>query len=233
MYDNAGVLCFHFHISLLLCPLARCNHLNTARLKSCLYGWPEASVIPVKTFSTFKAAAADMSRQNSGRDLCSYRGRKVAKGGGEQRGGGETKWQEACSASMKSDWRTDGPTGEEVVLLSVRLEYWYTATAALPNQAKPPIFSVCRHTMHGRKNKCRHNTGRCRQNTTSPLSIQAVWEIWNSCIPTLQKRIHSQLLFFHWGTVDVLFNIVQNILSDYTSFVLKSIFDWTRVQRMF
>lgn len=39
------------------------------------------------------------------------------------REGGETKWQEACSASMKSDWRTDGPTGEEVVLLSVRLEY--------------------------------------------------------------------------------------------------------------
>ena len=35
----------------------------------------------------------------------------------------ETKWQEACSASMNSDWRADGPTGEVVVSLSVRLEY--------------------------------------------------------------------------------------------------------------
>lgn len=35
----------------------------------------------------------------------------------------KTKWQEACSASMKSNWRADGPKGEVVVSLSVRLEY--------------------------------------------------------------------------------------------------------------
>lgn len=35
----------------------------------------------------------------------------------------ETKWHEACSASMSSDWRADGPKGEVVDSLSVRSEY--------------------------------------------------------------------------------------------------------------
>lgn len=51
--------------------------------------------------------------------------RGTGKGGGSGGGGvwGGTKWQGACSAAMKSDWRADGPTGEVVVSLSVRSEY--------------------------------------------------------------------------------------------------------------
>lgn len=95
MYDNAGVPCFHFHISLLLCPLARCNCLNTARLRCNTYtkrstGEEEAtSHPPSRHCLTFKEAIADMSWQKSDRDLCLYKSKR-----GREPGRGETKWQE-------------------------------------------------------------------------------------------------------------------------------------------
>lgn len=114
---------------------------------SLLHGWPEASLIPIKAFSPFRAAMADMSVHGTKwqgfvfvqrrKDCKRRRGAGSEEGG--RRGGG-AKWQEACSASMNSDWRADGPTGEVVVSLSMRLEYWYTATAALPTRAKPPCL---------------------------------------------------------------------------------------------
>lgn len=98
---------------------------------SFLYGWPEASVIPIKTFSTFKAAAADMSRQNSGRDLCLYRGRKVAKGGGEQRGG-----RLNGKKHVQHPWRA---TGERMVPRERRWFCWVCArnTDTRPQQPSP------------------------------------------------------------------------------------------------
>lgn len=129
--------------------------------------------------------------------------KKIAKDGGEQRDSEETKWHEACSASVKSDWRADGPTGEDVVLLSVRLEYWYAATAALPNQAKPPyLFRTSPHHAQP-ENMCRHNTGCCRQNCMRYKS---------RCIPTLQKRVHSELNLQQERHSEELKTCLENVL---------------------
>lgn len=57
---------------------------------------------------------------------------------------------------MKSEWWVEGPMGEEAVLLSVRLEYWYMATAALSNQAKPPDF-LCADTTLSAADKTQHH----------------------------------------------------------------------------
>ncbi len=74
---------------------------------------------------------------------------------------------------MNSDWRADGPIGEVVVSLSVRLEYWYTATVALPTQAKSPcLFYTLPHdaksktiadTTPGAVDKTQHHCFRYKQ----------------------------------------------------------------------
>lgn len=151
MYDNVGRLCFHFHISL-LCPLARCNRLNTARSqcfttqKQCvplvfISSWMTTSCChPPQNIFSLQSSHSWHVMSKQWQEYVFVHRQMVCKRQKGSREREETKWQDACSASMKSEWWVEGPMGEEAVLLSVRLEYWYMATAALPNQAKPPDF---------------------------------------------------------------------------------------------
>lgn len=66
---------------------------------SLLHGQQEASVIPIKTFSTLVTP-----KYLQGLVFVQSPKKKIAKDRGEQRDSEETKWHEACSASVKSDW---------------------------------------------------------------------------------------------------------------------------------
>lgn len=141
MYGNAGVLCCHFH-SLTLCPLATCNRLNAARLQwnitpstilGCMntvhtlgfHSFMDDYVLLSSPSKQFRSSRQPWLTCHSGTVagiwVCTG-GKQDAEGERELRRE-ETKWQEACSASMNSDWRADGPIGVEVVLLSVHSEY--------------------------------------------------------------------------------------------------------------
>lgn len=153
-----------------------------------LHGWSKASLIPVRTFSTFKASVGNISIHETKWQGFLFAQRKKEEGDME-----ETKWQEACSASTSSDWRADGPTGEVVFSLRVRSEYWYMHTAALPPSVLYPT------TPRAAENKCRqHWSTQTKHNNCQfqcPQPKQAGWyKIVNGCIPTLllqETKKHS------------------------------------------
>lgn len=100
--------------------------------------------------------------------------------------------------------RADGPTGEAAVSLSVRLEYWYVNTAALPTH-----LLCCIPPHHAQlKNKCRqHWSQQTKHNNCQPK--QTGWYgIGNGCIPTLllqKKNIHGRTVisrFQHNNTIN-------------------------------
>lgn len=223
MYDNAGPPCFHFHISppppRPLCPLARCNRLKRKAPHSYGCHFPPRMtrsfplIFPVKT--SFQPSQQPWPWQEEWRGFVFVQRLQEKR----REGGRRLNGKKPCSASVNGDWRADGPTGEGLVSLSVRLEYWYVATAAaaaaetLPTRA---VVSACTTE----KTQCRHNTGRRRQNTTTWLSAQAVWTILNGrfhfhlCHPAAVKVLSdAELGLSPFATSDTAVNRTISISS--------------------
>lgn len=151
MYDNAEVSCFHFLISL-LCPLARCNRLNTAKLQcntttnrlKALYsfGLFHPSLITMSLFhpcqdiftlqSTHSWHVCPLEkkrRKKSDRDLCLYRSMKI---------GGEQERKEGAGGGLNGREHVQHPwraTGERMV---PQERWWFRWVCAQNTDTQQP-----------------------------------------------------------------------------------------------
>lgn len=187
-----GCRAFNFHISLpvsfsKVCLFKHCNTTPSRLLGWIkgpyffivflfLHGWPKASLIPVRTVLPFKAVIADTIQYVHG---TKWQGfvfvKKIAKGVWEL-------WGRKGGSRLNGEKHVQHPwtaTGERMVPLETRWFRWVCAWNTDTRQQQPyppgpsPLSFLHAATRCTFENKCRHNTGRCRQNVTPPVSIQS------------------------------------------------------------